>query len=87
MYGGFEDDSAIPRSVSRGFRQLPSHSAHRSIHSTSTRRRSSVTRRSSMRPTHDVEIINVEDFADEVEDDLASPKELPQPMSAKRRYK
>lgn len=46
-----------------------------------------MTRRSSMRPTHDVEIINVEDFADEVEDDLASPKELPQPMSAKRRYK
>lgn len=40
-----------------------------------------------MRPTHDVEIINVEDFTDEVEDELASPKELTQPMSAKREYK
>lgn len=88
IYGDFEDDSAIAaRSVSRGFRQLPSRSAERSLHNTSTRRRSSVTRRGSMRPTHDVEIINVEDFTDEVEDELASPKELTQPMSAKRRYK
>ena len=86
MYGDLEDDSAIARSFSRGFRELPSRSAQRSMHSTSTRRRSSV-RRGSMRPTHDVEIINVEDFTDEVEDELASPKELTQPMSAKREYK
>ena len=86
MYGDFADDSAIARSFSRGFRELPSRSAQRSMHNTSTRRRSSA-RRGSMRPTHDVEIINVEDFTDEVEDELASPKELTQPMSAKREYK
>lgn len=40
-----------------------------------------------MRPTQDVEVIDIDDFTDDVEDDLASPKELAQPMSAKRRYK
>jgi len=40
-----------------------------------------------MRPTHDVEVINIEDFTDEFEGDLASPKELTEPMSEKRRYK
>lgn len=39
-----------------------------------------------MRPTQDIEVINIEDVNDE-EDDMASPKELTQPMSAKRRYK
>ena len=86
MYGDLEDDSATARSVSRGFRELPSHSTQRALHNTSTRRRSSV-RRGSMRPTHDVEVINIEDFTDEFEGDLASPKELTEPMSEKRRYK
>lgn len=83
---GLEDGSGTAREINRGFRQLPSRSAQRSMHNTSTRRRGSV-RRGSMRPTHDVEVINIEDFNDEVEDDMANPKELTQPMSAKRRYR
>ena len=40
-----------------------------------------------MRSGHDVEVINIEDFADETGEDMVDPKELNQPMSAKRRYK
>ncbi|KAL9956729.1 hypothetical protein ACROYT_G038252 [Oculina patagonica] len=85
LENGLEDGSGTAREINRGFRQLPSRSAQRSMHNTSTRRRGSV-RRGSMRPTHDVEVINIEDFTDD-EDDMASPKELTQPMSAKRRYR
>lgn len=40
-----------------------------------------------MRATQDVEIVNIEDYVDEMGDDVADPKEINQPMSAKRRYK
>lgn len=40
-----------------------------------------------MRATQDVEIVNIEDYVDEMGDDAADPKEINQPMSAKRRYK
>lgn len=86
LYDGMEDGAAeTERSISRGFRQLPSRSAQRSSHNTSSRKRGTV-RRGSMRPTQDIEVINIEDVNDE-ENDMASPKELTQPMSAKRRYK
>ncbi|PFX22961.1 transmembrane channel-like protein 7 [Stylophora pistillata] len=84
-YEGSEDGAETQRSINRSFRQLPSRSAQRSLHNASTRRRGSISRRS-MRPTQDVEVINIEDYIDG-EDDMASPKELAQPMSAKRRYK
>ncbi|KAJ7371092.1 Transmembrane channel-like [Desmophyllum pertusum] len=83
LYDGLEDGRS---GSSRGFRQLPSRSAQRSMHRASTKRRGTA-RRGSMRPSQDVEVINIEDLNDEVEDDLANPKELTQPMSAKRRYK
>lgn len=83
LYDGLEDGRS---GSSRGFRQLPSRSAQRSMHRASTKRRGTA-RRGSTRPSQDVEVINIEDLNDEVEDDLANPKELTQPMSAKRRYK
>ncbi|XP_058971095.2 transmembrane channel-like protein 7 [Pocillopora verrucosa] len=84
-YEGMEDDAETQRSINRSFRHLPSRSAQRSLHNASTRRRGTVTR-ASMRANQDVEVLNIEDYNDE-EDDMASPKELAQPMSAKRRYK
>ena len=84
-YEGMEDDAETQRSINRSFRNLPSRSAQRSLHNASTRRRGTVTR-ASMRANQDVEVLNIEDYNDE-EDDMASPKELAQPMSAKRRYK
>lgn len=45
-------------------------------------------RRGSGRATQDVEVINIEDLADDMDDeDLVDPKQINQPMSAKRRYK
>lgn len=45
-------------------------------------------RRGSVRAAKDVEVINIEDYADEMEEDeMVDPKEINQPMSAKRRYK
>ena len=83
------DGSDDARDINRGLRQLPSRSAHRSLHNTSTRRRgSSSVRRGSVRAAKDVEVINIEDYADEMgEDEMVDPKEINQPMSAKRRYK
>lgn len=82
-YDGSDDE----RDINRGLRQLPSRSAHRSLHNTSTRRRgSSSVRRGSVRAAKDVEVINIEDYADG-EDEMVDPKEINQPMSAKRRYK
>ena len=80
----YEDDE---RDINRGFRQLPSRSAHRSFN-TSTRRRGSGVRRGSGTATQDVEVVNIEDLADDLDDDdLVDPKRINQPMSAKRRYK
>ena len=90
MFADREYDGSDERDINRGFRQLPSRSAHRSVHKTSgsmRRRGSSSVRRGSMRSGHDVEVINIEDFADETGEDMVDPKELNQPMSAKRRYK
>ena len=80
----YEDDE---RDINRGFRQLPSRSAHRSLNA-SMRRRGSSVRGGSGRATQDVEIVNIEDLADDMDDeDLVDPKQINQPMSAKRRYK
>ena len=83
------DGLADARDINRGYRQLPSRSAHRSLNNASMRRRaSSSVRRGSMRVARDMEVINIEDYADEMgEDDMADPKEINQPMSAKRRYR
>lgn len=81
----YENDE---RDINRGFRQLPSRSAHRSLTRASTRRRgSSSVRRGSARTNQDVEIVDIDDLDDATEEDLVDPKELNQPMSAKRRYK
>lgn len=75
------------RDINRGFRQLPSRSDHRSLHRTSTRRRHSSARRGSIKTNQEIEVVNIEDYvSDETEEDLVDPKELNQPMSAKRRY-
>ncbi|KAK2571995.1 Transmembrane channel-like protein 7 [Acropora cervicornis] len=86
---GEDADEPDDREINKGLRQLPSRSAHRSLHRTSTRRRrQSSARRGSVKSTHDVEVVNIEDFvSDETEEDLVDPKELNQPMSQKRRYK
>ena len=88
LFADHEYDDSDDRDINRGFRQLPSRSAHRSANNASMRRRgSSSVRRGSMRATQDVEIVNIEDYVDEMGDDVADPKEINQPMSAKRRYK
>lgn len=91
MYSLNDEDADEPddREINKGLRQLPSRSAHRSLHRTSTRRRrQSSAGRGSVKSTHDVEVVNIEDFvSDETEEDLVDPKELNQPMSQKRRYK